>query len=728
MKGKFRVQSLEIEGFRGINEKKVFRFDLPFVLLFGNNGRGKSSTLGAIEWSLFGDFVSVRCIESKTKDELVNSVTPKATARVTLTLQRNGESYTFTREKVVGKRKTKFSVKTPDGEFKNSEAEAKVESLLGLTLDDFHRTVFLHQEAVRGLLTDDSSRRDEAMDRLFGLDKLRNIIDAVHIASVRTRLRDLGTEKDKLEERVKGAVHEKGEEISRLRKEALEEHGLSRSDITLKNGLSTARAAITDLKKVLKQHSFPEREFPVPKALPELKSFVSTGRSVISSCRRSMPEISKVSELRSNQTNLEELRDENRGQQKQVRSVRSEISKLVRRFGAEKKISGSLERKKSEIEGLKLKRRQTDVKARLLHDALEYLEVADGNTCPVCHQKIKPKELVSELRRHVKERRDALVQQINQGIKKLTAELDELGGVQTKLKRLNDEMREGTDSLRSAEMRICEKLGLPHKERKKALTKISSEIVEVRKEISRLESAIRTRQRSLEVVEAKIERARMIHNILTKEGELENIRATFSEEEAKKKLLGAQIHELRSLEDDLSKILAAMARCQKTLAENVIKKSAASVSRYYSRLCGHPYYDHLQVQVIPKEFKGQVKNAYLIKAFNRPEKKETLVSTRFSVGQMNCVALSIYLSLSRILSHRLGFLIMDDPSQSLDADHQQALVEVLKNINHDTQIVLSTHDRQFKNFVVSSMKPRGGRCLYNFSSWTKKGPVFTLSS
>jgi len=60
---------------------------------------GKSSTLGAIEWCLFGDFVSVQCLETRTKDELINDINPKGVARVRLTLKKGKYVYEFIREK-----------------------------------------------------------------------------------------------------------------------------------------------------------------------------------------------------------------------------------------------------------------------------------------------------------------------------------------------------------------------------------------------------------------------------------------------------------------------------------------------------------------------------------------------------------------------------------------------------------------------------------------------------
>ena len=74
MASKFKIENLEIEGFRGINasiELKDFNVALNFI--FGDNGAGKSSVLGAIEWCLFGELAHQKFTETKTQDELLNA-------------------------------------------------------------------------------------------------------------------------------------------------------------------------------------------------------------------------------------------------------------------------------------------------------------------------------------------------------------------------------------------------------------------------------------------------------------------------------------------------------------------------------------------------------------------------------------------------------------------------------------------------------------------------------
>lgn len=46
---------LTVRGFRGFVGEQTFEFSSPATILSGENHCGKSSTLNAVEWCLFGD-------------------------------------------------------------------------------------------------------------------------------------------------------------------------------------------------------------------------------------------------------------------------------------------------------------------------------------------------------------------------------------------------------------------------------------------------------------------------------------------------------------------------------------------------------------------------------------------------------------------------------------------------------------------------------------------------
>ncbi len=90
----------------------------------------------------------------------------------------------------------------------------------------------------------------------------------------------------------------------------------------------------------------------------------------------------------------------------------------------------------------------------------------------------------------------------------------------------------------------------------------------------------------------------------------------------------------------------------------------------------------------------------------------------------NCAALSIFLALAVAPStdHKLGFLILDDPSQSLDEAHAGRLVEILSKISESRQLLLSTIDEKLCADI--KQKATKKKVVHRFSEWdSKKGPT-----
>ena len=137
------INSLVIEGLRGFNNAQTIEFDGSHTLISGKMGTGKSSTVCAIEWALFGDIAHIKCSESRTQAEFVNANKIDQKARVTLRLKSNDGEYIIQREKHAKKRESYLTFFTPAGEFEGDAAANAIYSIFG-TFEDFHRSIFLH--------------------------------------------------------------------------------------------------------------------------------------------------------------------------------------------------------------------------------------------------------------------------------------------------------------------------------------------------------------------------------------------------------------------------------------------------------------------------------------------------------------------------------------------------------------------------------------------------------
>ena len=153
-----RLISVSASGFRGYAHSHTIRFDRPVTVLTGPNMAGKSSTLGAVEWALFSDFLSLQKPRDKRDAEIVNDLS--RTAEVTLVLEVDSKELTVKRSRKKHSAKSDFIITEGEQVFRGHEAEERLFRLLQMTAEDFQRGAFLHQESPAGLLRDSEQVRD----------------------------------------------------------------------------------------------------------------------------------------------------------------------------------------------------------------------------------------------------------------------------------------------------------------------------------------------------------------------------------------------------------------------------------------------------------------------------------------------------------------------------------------------------------------------------------------
>lgn len=89
MRRGFSVQGVEIEGFKGFTSPQAIDFKGRHVFVLGPNGNGKSSIVEAIRWGLFGS--------AFRPNEVVKNQHYSGDCRVTVQLERDGELWTLRR-------------------------------------------------------------------------------------------------------------------------------------------------------------------------------------------------------------------------------------------------------------------------------------------------------------------------------------------------------------------------------------------------------------------------------------------------------------------------------------------------------------------------------------------------------------------------------------------------------------------------------------------------------
>lgn len=128
------MRKLKVQGFRAFMTEKEFTFDNPLVLLFGENHRGKSSALNAIEWCLFGNesIGKNTGIRERINWEILNrnlGSKPEVFAEIEFQ-DENKNSYRILR-KWISKTKDALKITLPDcSSFEGEDAEKELAQIL----------------------------------------------------------------------------------------------------------------------------------------------------------------------------------------------------------------------------------------------------------------------------------------------------------------------------------------------------------------------------------------------------------------------------------------------------------------------------------------------------------------------------------------------------------------------------------------------------------------------
>jgi DNA repair protein SbcC/Rad50 len=710
---KIRLKQVRLEGFRGVNKPITLDCGDAATLLLASNGKGKTSILGGIEWCLFGR-LNFQPAENGTNDELVNLHHPRSSAKVELSLVGNGLEYTVTRERKIRKRETTLGVRVSNGQgFEGQEAEAFLFRLLGLTWEDFSRAVFLHQESVRGLLTDTPEIRDATLDRLFGLEKLRNVSAAIPMKVVTDAVQEVQRRATLAAGRLEGAAEQVEQQRERHLADA-KEKGFTEATLTLADGLTIARGIASQLDAVSKANEFELPPTQDPKELEDLERVARRAKDATKDMRIAVARASPTGETAERMGQLDLFAGNLKLAERQVSETKTELEEHQKKWGDERELSSRKTELAGELGKLERDLELLGVKDRILSGAIDYLKVEPhAKNCPVCAQGINPSKLSAELERQVRSVQTKESRALHEEREKVRASIAETE------QAARDDLQ-----LRRAAQRATEGLGVVVREIEgvlsdatdpdKAKESIETAQKTLREKLAEQNKFHAMREGKFQEIDEKVEALRALYRFLKTDEKFDTISAK-APDAKEGEPIQQELDGLLALQESLQQIGRAINEVAKSRASGAVEESRPGIESFYKKLCNHPYFDDIRVETEEKNVRGLTRNTYTIRALSTDDRKETLASSRLSTGQMNCVALSIYLALARVLSHNLGFVILDDPSQNLDSEHKVALANILKGLQPNTQLLVASQDAELQGILRTELA--GDQTLVYDLSW-----------
>ncbi len=711
----FILRKIEVCGFRGFTIKQEIEFGLPLTILSGGNRRGKSSVLNAVEWCLFGSQVAAKEygeIRERVNWEVRNLQSNVCYVECEFVSKASRKRLRARRTQGGGKRATDFWFEL-QGEPRNAD-EAGLHALLKISPMDFVRAVHLHQEVLRSLITARPGERKEAIDRLLGLSELREVVRSLQEQKPKVWTESLDHSLDDLSTRLQIALKNKKTSIE---EDAVESKraGLEESDLSSEGALRHANSLVQDVMAFASQYQLAAPQMAGPTDLTGLENLLRTFPCELTKLRGQHPVLKNQGDLLTNKTRLEGMMKNYGDQTQAVTSAEKKIKELPMDHQDLGRLDGLIQRQSEEVVRVDTQMREVLANAEVLNRALDYFRnrlPGDQLTCPICG---KTSKTVSEWQDHIQseiekshlkplqERREELQRTLNalqntrrmlvQLQKQVSSEKEDLGKIREGIGReLSIVLRESDDPAALLASKI--------KELGESLQALEAQVASINDRLSKIDSSGRVLDRLLRIAKTK--------------REIEHIEQ-ISENQSFKALKVIR-QQCEQYVEDVELLVEGLQNITHAEAEKRLARAQTAISNFFTTLTNRPDFPGLRV--------SPTKDGYAVELTSSTDSREALPI--LNQGDLNCAALSIFLALATApeTTHQLGFVILDDPSQSLDTTSISNLCKILDAICDSRQLIVGTMDEELREEILKIGK---NKKHYLFKEWDHtKGPNIEL--
>jgi len=441
-----------------------------------------------------------------------------------------------------------------------------------------------------------------------------------------------------------------------------------------------------------------------PEHCPLCKQKIADSQALVETLRQEIPQ--DVERMQQEGARLRAARDQKQGQAEQLEQEQRRIQELAEALGEySEDLESQIESRQKESE--ELADELTTVQAEIIQvEGRIKLIAGTRNSLNAALQQIEEalgqspgEDVVNALNQAIQTIRDEVVE-----IQAL--EFEPIAGRIDRAKQL--------DMIAQEEARLTQRLNEVLEEIEEALGQPPGEYV-----TCALDHAVQaTGARASELqafdfqpIARQLEQAKQLDAIQRDELRLHELESSYQTAKREKARLNYQIRRLTDLRDALQDIAETTKQRQQTIVTGVL--SGLDIHRYYQQLDPHPAYRHLQIE--PELTRRGTYN-YWIKALTDDRSHGTYVQTRFSTAQANCAAIAIFLAVNQHLSKDLETIILDDPSQSMDPEHQKRLAQTLSAIPR--QVIVATEDPQMFEFLADAFE---APTIHQLDAWTVDG-------
>jgi exonuclease SbcC len=493
---------------------------------------------------------------------------------------------------------------------------------------------------------------------------------------------------------------------------------LSSKETNVANELSTLRAyaepnkdllkrSVEDLESMLQQQfeiakvDSPEEALKIEK---ELRPKIEQLNRILSQLSELIPKVDLLKKIDELEKQLEEFKKRKHEIEFQIRETK-ELLKLLKARKLERcPVCGAdirgryeqiiesknkdLQRLNAELEELARKLSEVESQlelARRLRDRWISLRFSIASLVNLPNvQDFEPEELTNQVRsilQDLKARRSAL-----ENLLSIHATLVELRRreLQAKLQELREEKERLFQELQNLEAKrteIQEKLRLldAYEQLLQELESIlgSRDLEKLREKVQELESKLATYPSLSEDQLKRIETA--VNNLKSKESRLQELKASYEE-----------LKQLQKIFESLKVLLRA--------------KVAATLNLYFKhwfkQIYVYPDIEDVSLKLVQasRRRSGSELVYEIYVKLSGDSKERRLVEAGLSGGQRVIVDLALRFALISLFTRNIGFILLDEPTVSLDENIRLKFAEILRS-QENLQIIVCTHDELFRDSI-----------------------------
>lgn len=752
---RWQLESVEMRGFLGANDEGVrVDVDRPVVVLTGPNGSGKSTLLTAIEWTLFGEASYApgpdAGVSGRGHDKFrvfINEGCDECS--VTLRFTRDGSELVWTRKRTRSAPTDDEVTVEIDGESAADDPPAH----FGFDHDVFRRSVGPRQGALAALVLSEDTDRDEALNRILGIDRL----DAAVIGFTRAE-RNVKRELDDLSDALQGIVAPLRDDARRAfdrRREA--------RDRALEEDVPAGQIDLDGGRQII-ERAESEVETSVTTTITDHKDLRSAADDLESAAKEAFKGAAphrRHQRLTDLKEQISGLRDTWQQAITDRQEAAEELEDLVEEHGSIEDRRNALESASVAKEEAETALAEANVQADILRRAQRWLEhqtedVTDLD-CPVCTRGIAAEELttvvtgtlekisgadgrIQELRRDI-ERASERVDAIKAALKDLeaaaekaqktkTAVLDRYTELAHRIATAHDEFAARTDR-DEVEDRI-----------KQGLHDLSEEIpepaddgVEMTADVDAVDEALRSflfeaLQEAIEETSDQIDEAetrisrvrsqilkiRSIADVLAAHAELSELDDLLGTDEiARAQAAVATAHGDLGVVEKVAGIAEGIAESE---IEDIVAAVRPLVDRWFGALSSH---DVLTRARIDGEIKasGQRRSIrYFVRATTEDGSWVAAPGPHLSGGYQMLLGVALLLALSehQASESNLSLLALDE-IHGLDPEAERQLLETLGSNSPAERTIVTTTDEEQAQPLVDAAGAARSRII-RFQKWT----------